>query len=65
MGTYNGPEINVNSIYGRANSFIKTHKFFYETFDEKDLRRDVAVATFSINANSKIVEIAEKNSQNW
>lgn len=27
--------------------------------------RDVAVATFSINANSKIVEIAEKNSQNW
>lgn len=65
MGTYNGPEINVNSIYGRANSFIKTHKFFYETFEENDLRRDVAVATFSINANSKIVEIAEKNSQNW
>lgn len=65
MGTYNGPEINVNSIYGRANSFIKTQKFFYETFDAKDLRRDVAVATFSINANSKIVEIAEKNSQTW
>lgn len=65
MGTYNGPEINVNSIYGRANSFIKTHKFFYESFEENDLRRDVAVATFSINANSKIVAIAEKNSQNW
>lgn len=68
MGTYNGPEINDKSSYGRANSFIKTHHFFYNTFEEKDLRKDVAIATFKIgNASDpdKIIAIAEKTSRDW
>ncbi|MCC8187732.1 MAG: RagB/SusD family nutrient uptake outer membrane protein [Bacteroides sp.] len=65
MGTYNGPAINDQSIYGRANSFIKTHCFFYDTFEENDLRKEVAVATFEINAASEIKQIDREKSQNW
>ncbi len=65
MGTYNGPEISDQSIYGRANSFIKTHCFFYDMFEDADLRKEVAIATFSINASSEIVEIERLKSQNW
>lgn len=48
MGTYNGPSIPDGSTYGRANSFINTNMFFYDSFAEKDLRKDVAVATWRI-----------------
>ncbi|MDR0419476.1 MAG: RagB/SusD family nutrient uptake outer membrane protein, partial [Prevotellaceae bacterium] len=37
-GTYNGPIIDQNSSYGRANSFIKTHTVFYDLFEAGDLR---------------------------
>lgn len=66
MGTYNGPTIDIASSFGRANSFIKTHQFFAQTFDQvNDTRYPVAIATFSINASNQIVQIAVKNSQNW
>ncbi|NDW09633.1 RagB/SusD family nutrient uptake outer membrane protein [Dysgonomonas sp. 520] len=66
VGTYNGPEINAASSYGRANSFIKTQNFFYDTFDPNgDLRRDVAIATFSINKDDVVKEINRKQSYNW
>lgn len=65
MGTYNGPAININSKYGRANSFIKTTGFFYDTFAEDDPRRDVAVATFSINESDQVRQIARNQSYNW
>jgi hypothetical protein len=66
MGTYNGPEINVNSSFGRANSFIKTHQFFAQTFDQaNDTRYPVAIAPFRITASDQIEQINAKNSHNW
>ncbi|MDR1336972.1 MAG: RagB/SusD family nutrient uptake outer membrane protein [Tannerella sp.] len=66
MGTYNGPSINISSSFGRANSFIKTHQFFAQTFDRvNDTRYPVAIADFEINASDQIRPIAERNSHNW
>lgn len=71
QGTYNGPEIAQTSVYGRANSFIKTHNFFYDTFESDDLRRDVAIATFRITAENVkqgkdvVSELPRKQSYNW
>lgn len=65
MGTYNGPTISDKSIYGRANSFIKTHNFFYDTYDATDLRKDVAVARFQIKADNTVSDYNTKSSINW
>lgn len=69
MGTYNGPEIAQTSIYGRANSFIKTHHFFADYFEAGDLRKNTAVATFRITANDAAAnttsELAKNQSYNW
>lgn len=65
MGTYNGPLISNLSVYGRANSFIKTHNFFYDTYAANDLRRDVSVAKFQIKADGTVSDYAVKSSINW
>ncbi|NCB69977.1 MAG: RagB/SusD family nutrient uptake outer membrane protein [Bacteroidia bacterium] len=65
MGTYNGPVISDKSIYGRANSFIKTHNFFYDLYQPTDLRRNVAVAKFQIKADNSVTEYSVKTSFNW
>lgn len=66
MGTYNGPPIDINSVYGRANAFIRTHHFFAETFDQvNDTRYPTAIATFQINASNAIVQINKNQSYNW
>ncbi|BEG97917.1 RagB/SusD family nutrient uptake outer membrane protein [Bacteroides sedimenti] len=69
MGTYNGPSIAQTSIYGRANSFIKTHHFFYDTYESGDLRRSVAIATFQISntdaATNTTSEIPRSKSYTW
>lgn len=65
MGTYNGPPINEKSSYGRANSFIKTHCFFYDTYQTGDLRREVAVANFQIDASDVIKPYNRKQGMNW
>jgi hypothetical protein len=65
IGTYNGPAIGQQSSYGRANSFIKTHNFFYDTYEENDLRKDVAVATFNISNEDEVRPIAVNQSYNW
>lgn len=65
MGTYNGPPINAQSSYGRANSFIKTHNFFYDMYEENDLRKDVAVARFKILADNTISDFSRNRSTLW
>ncbi len=65
MGSYNGPAVAQQSSYGRANSFIKTHHFFYDMYDENDLRRDVAVADFRINEQDEILPYNVNQSFNW
>lgn len=54
MGTYNGPAIDANSKYGRANSFIKTHEFFGDLYEAGDLRKATAIADFTIGADNVI-----------
>ncbi len=70
IGTYNGPPIAAASPFGRANSFIKTHIFFYQTYDIPDLRKDVAVAKYQIqHPDGATVDTYsyynDKNSYNW
>jgi hypothetical protein len=66
MGTYNGPPIDINSSYGRANAFIRTHHFFAQTFDQaNDTRYPTAVATFQIDASNAIKQININQSYNW
>lgn len=65
MGTYNGPAISKNSSYGRANSFIKTIHFFYDTYDENDLRKDVAVANFRVKDDNSIATYKRNRSMYW
>lgn len=65
MGTYNGPVISQNSSYGRANSFIKTIHFFQDTFEDGDLRRDVAVSDFQILGNDEVQYYPKSKSIDW
>lgn len=65
MGTYNGPSVSKHSSFGRANSFIKTHHFFYDMYEENDARKDVAVGTFRINGSDKVVNIRRNRSTLW
>jgi hypothetical protein len=67
MGTYNSPPCDISSVYGRANSFIKTMGIFYDKFETGDLRRRVAIGDSSITAtsNNKPVAVSRKQSYNW
>ena len=67
MGTYNSPPCDINSIYGRANSFIKTMGIFADKFETGDLRRRVAIGDSSITStsNNKPIAVARKGSFNW
>lgn len=42
-GTYNSPETAADVPQGRANAFMKTFGHFYDSFDTKDLRRDISI----------------------
>lgn len=42
-GTYNSPETAADVPQGRANAFMKTFGHFYDSFDSKDLRRDISI----------------------
>lgn len=64
-GTYTGLAVHQSSKYGRANSFIKTTKLFYDKFDQGDLRRDISVCTYSIDALDQQLNISEKSNNSW
>jgi len=40
----------------------RTHNFFYDTYEENDLRKDVAVATFNISNEDEVRPIAVNQS---
>lgn len=64
-GTYCGLAVHQQSTYGRANSFIKTTKLFRDKFETGDLRRDISICTYTIDAKNAQVEITEKNNFSW
>lgn len=65
IGSYNSPEIDRNSSYGLGNSFIKTTHFAYDWYEEGDIRRETAIATFKIDANDKVIPIPRSKSYTW
>lgn len=65
VGTWNSPLTDINSPYGRANSFINTHPLFYRSFETNDLRRDVAVATFQVNAQGQEIPMTGNRDAEW
>ena len=65
IGSYNSPEIDRNSSYGLGNSFIKTTHFAYDWYEQGDIRRETAIATFKIDATDKIIQIPRKKSYTW
>ncbi|MFN0292270.1 RagB/SusD family nutrient uptake outer membrane protein [Pedobacter helvus] len=53
LGYYNGLRFNSASEYGQGGGgMVAIPTYFYE-FDKRDLRRDVTLGVFEINANSK------------
>lgn len=53
LGYYNGLRFHANSNYGQGGGgMVAIPTYFYE-FDRRDLRRDVTLGVFEINANSK------------
>ena len=65
IGTWNSPVCDAASSYGRANSFYKALPIFQKSYAAADLRRDVAVATFQINASNAIVQYTGNNDRLW
>jgi len=65
VGTWNSPLTSINSAYGRANSFFKTHPVFYHSFDKNDKRRDIAIANFEIDGNGQILPLTGKRDNLW
>ena len=65
IGSYNSPEINRNSSFGLGNSFIKTSYFAYDLYEDGDVRRETAIATFRVDAQDKFIEINRNESFKW
>ncbi|MGL4293693.1 MAG: RagB/SusD family nutrient uptake outer membrane protein [Bacteroidales bacterium] len=54
-GTYNGPSVDANSKYGRANAFFIALPMWKKFYDEQDLRRDINICQYHINAKDEKV----------
>lgn len=65
VGTYNSPLTHTNAPYGRANSSYKTFPVFFNQYGEGDLRRDIAIANFEINASGNIVPLVANRDHLW
>ncbi|KIO75090.1 carbohydrate-binding protein SusD [Pedobacter lusitanus] len=65
IGQWNAPAVAAGGIYGRTNSYVKTTPLFRNSFAAGDLRRDVAVATYQINAAGQTVEYTAAQDNNY
>lgn len=52
MANYNGPSMNANSRYGSGGGGILTLPNFFYAFDSTDVRRDVSVTFYAVNATN-------------
>lgn len=64
VGTSNGLTTTAG-IYARVGSWTRTHGFAYSKFGTGDLRRDVSIATYSLNASGVKVPITADKSFDW
>jgi len=65
IGQWNAPAVAAGSNYGRTNSYVKTTPLFRNSFAAGDLRRDVSVATYQINATGQAVEYTAAQDNNY
>ncbi|MEN5057063.1 RagB/SusD family nutrient uptake outer membrane protein [Sphingobacterium kitahiroshimense] len=65
IGQFNAPTT-VNGVYRQANARVLVLKPFFDSFDTKDIRRDFAIAAFSIDAKGRRVPyLAARGDENW
>lgn len=55
-GSYIGPEVDANSSYGRANAFFRVLPEWYDFYAEGDVRRDVNICKYKIDAKNNKIE---------
>ncbi|WP_208643537.1 RagB/SusD family nutrient uptake outer membrane protein [Pedobacter miscanthi] len=65
IGQWNAPLSAAISTYGRTNSYVKTTPLFRNMYTSGDLRRDVSVATYQINATGQFLEYAAAADNNF
>lgn len=66
IGTWNAPIADAGNPYGRANSFYKTTALFQKSYKTGDLRRDVAVCTYKLDAKGVIVpQLTARLDEGW
>jgi hypothetical protein len=65
IGTWNSPKSHADSPYGRANSYINTTPIFYNKFQNGDIRRDVAIATYEILKDGSKKQFTGKKEFQW
>ena len=66
IGTWNAPVADAGNPYGRANSFYKTTALFQKSYQAGDLRRDVAVCTYKIDAKGNQVPLTTgRQDETW
>jgi hypothetical protein len=65
IGQWNAPLSAAVSTYGRTNSYVKTTPLFRNLYASGDLRKDVSVATYQINATGQFLEYAAAADNNF
>ncbi|WP_316838617.1 RagB/SusD family nutrient uptake outer membrane protein [Pedobacter gandavensis] len=65
IGQWNAPAVAASTTLGRTNSYVKTTPLFRNSFLAGDLRRDIAVSTYQINAAGQAVEYTAAQDQNY
>ncbi|MBB6002539.1 RagB/SusD family nutrient uptake outer membrane protein [Arcicella rosea] len=64
VGTSNGLTT-VAGVYARVAPWTRTHGFAYSKFETEDLRRDISIATYSLNSSGVRVPIPADKSYDW
>lgn len=64
IGTSNGISATAG-VYARCSPWTRTHGFAYSKFATGDLRRDVSIATYSLNSLGVKIPIAPEKSYDW
>lgn len=65
IGQWNAPAVAAGTNYGRTNSYVKTTPLFRNSFAAGDLRREVSVATYQINATGQVIEYPATQDNNY
>ncbi len=60
ISTYIGPKVDANSSYGRANAYVNAMWPFYDSYQDGDSRKEIAVAPYEVKADNSYVDLTTK-----